>query len=135
MRPRVKSYGDNSTVTLSPGRMRIKCMRILPETWARTLWPFSSSTRNMALGSGSTIFPSIWIFSSFAIPFFRIRLAQAGHDERRCLSHDDRVFEMRRQTSVLGHHGPGVVQNPHLPAACVDHGLDGESHPRLDLDP
>src|SRR5690606_23036073 len=29
--PRLKSYGESSTVTLSPGRMRIKCMRILPE--------------------------------------------------------------------------------------------------------
>ena len=32
MRPRVKSYGESSTVTRSPGRMRMKCMRIFPDT-------------------------------------------------------------------------------------------------------
>jgi hypothetical protein len=37
IRPRVRSYGDISTVTLSPGRMRMKCMRIFPEIWARIL--------------------------------------------------------------------------------------------------
>ena len=30
----------------------MKCFRILPEMWARTLWPFSNSTRNIALGNG-----------------------------------------------------------------------------------
>ena len=33
--PRVRSYGDNSTVTLSPGSILIKCILILPEMWAR----------------------------------------------------------------------------------------------------
>src|SRR6186713_2737853 len=36
IRPRVRSYGDSSTLTLSPGRIRMKFMRILPETWAST---------------------------------------------------------------------------------------------------
>src|SRR5262247_3498055 len=53
MRPRVKSYGESSTATLSPARMRIKFLRILPETCARTWCLFSSSTRNIAFGSGS----------------------------------------------------------------------------------
>src|ERR671910_1164264 len=39
-------------------------MRIFPEMWARTLWPFSSSTRNMALGRGSMTVPSSTIASS-----------------------------------------------------------------------
>ena len=30
MRPRVRSYGDSSTVTLSPGRILMKFIRILP---------------------------------------------------------------------------------------------------------
>src|SRR6476659_6196683 len=34
--------------------------------WVRTLWPLSSSTRNMALGSGSTTVPSTSIASFFA---------------------------------------------------------------------
>src|SRR5262249_43956541 len=36
IRPRVRSYGESSTATLSPGRMRIKFLRILPETCAST---------------------------------------------------------------------------------------------------
>src|SRR4051795_3690320 len=39
-------------------------MRIFPEMWANTLWPFSSSTRNMAFGSGSMTVPSRTIASS-----------------------------------------------------------------------
>src|SRR5580704_5966772 len=65
MRPRLRSYGVISTWTLSPGRMRIRCIRILPELCASTLWPFSSSTRNMALGNGSTTVPSSTMASSF----------------------------------------------------------------------
>src|SRR4030095_7495843 len=42
-------------------------MRILPDTWARTLWPFSISTRNIALGNGSTTLPSTSIASSLLI--------------------------------------------------------------------
>src|SRR5918994_6496594 len=44
--------------------MRMRCMRIFPEMWANTLWPFSSSTRNMALGRGSMTVPSRTIASS-----------------------------------------------------------------------
>src|SRR5918998_2612966 len=39
-------------------------MRIFPEMWASTSWPLSSSTRNMALGSGSVTLPSSTIASS-----------------------------------------------------------------------
>src|SRR3954447_19807152 len=42
-------------------------MRIFPEMWARTLCPFSSSTRNIALGSGSTTVPSTRIVSSLGL--------------------------------------------------------------------
>ena len=40
-------------------------MRIFPEMWASTLWPFSSSTRNIAFGRGSMTTPSSKIASSF----------------------------------------------------------------------
>src|ERR1700675_1295680 len=52
-RPRFTSWGESSTATLSPGRMRIKFLRILPETCASTWCLFSSSTLNIALGRGS----------------------------------------------------------------------------------
>src|SRR6476659_7650541 len=42
-------------------------MRIFPEMWASTLWPFSSSTRNIALGNGSTTVPSTRIVSSLGL--------------------------------------------------------------------
>src|SRR6266851_1207188 len=35
--------------------------------WASTLWPFSSSTRNIAFGNGSTTVPSTRIVSSFGL--------------------------------------------------------------------
>src|SRR5690349_359353 len=65
--PRFRSYGDNSTATLSPGRMRMKFLRILPETCASTWCLFSSSTRNMALGSGSITVAITSIASSLLI--------------------------------------------------------------------
>jgi hypothetical protein len=49
----------------SPGKMRMKFMRIFPETWANILWPFFNSTRNMAFGRGSTTFPSTSMASFF----------------------------------------------------------------------
>src|SRR5688572_3285226 len=42
-------------------------MRIFPEMWASTLWPFSSSTRNIAFGRGSTTVPSSTIASSLGL--------------------------------------------------------------------
>src|SRR6476660_268480 len=35
--------------------------------WASTLWPFASSTRNIALGNGSTTVPSTRIVSSLGL--------------------------------------------------------------------
>src|SRR5690554_6012172 len=45
----------------------MKFIRILPEIWAKTLCPFSNSTRNMAFGNGSTTMPSTSMASSLAI--------------------------------------------------------------------
>src|SRR2546430_6294695 len=66
MRPRFKSYGLNSTKTLSPGTTRMKFIRIFPEMCARTACPFWSSTLNMALGRASETVPSTSITSLFA---------------------------------------------------------------------
>src|SRR6478736_4748615 len=64
MRARSRSYGDNSTRTRSPGRMRMRWRRILPATWPRTMWSLSSFTRNIAFGRASTTSPSNSTFSS-----------------------------------------------------------------------
>src|SRR5215510_10483843 len=126
MRPRVRSYGESSTLTLSPGRIRMKFMRILPDTWASTLWPLSSSTRNMALGSGSTTVPSTSIASSLAIASGRPR-----EHVRPVVRDGDGVLEVRGEASVRRHRGPAVLQHLHLPLAQGDHGLDGQHHARL----
>src|SRR5678815_4770863 len=127
MRPRVRSYGDSSTVTLSPGRILMKFIRILPEMCARTRCPFSSSTRNIAFGSGSMTVPSTCTPSSFAILF--------GHlDEREnfgsVLADRDGVLEMGRELPVRRHHRPLIRKRHHVRAAQVHHRLDREHHPR-----
>src|SRR6476620_9932048 len=66
MRARLRSYGETSTRTRSPGRMRMRKRRILPATCPSTSWPLSSCTRNIAFGSASTTSPSNSTFSSFA---------------------------------------------------------------------
>ena len=58
IRPLDRSYGESSTNTRSPGKIRMKCIRIFPDTYARTLCPFASSTENDALGNDSLIVPS-----------------------------------------------------------------------------
>ena len=44
----------------------MKCIRIFPDTWVRTRWPLSNSTRNMAFGKGSVTVPSTSMASFFA---------------------------------------------------------------------
>src|SRR6266851_4568951 len=68
MRPRVRSYGESSTATLSPAKIRMKFLRILPETCARTWCLFSSSTRNIAFGSGSITVAMTSMASSLGFP-------------------------------------------------------------------
>lgn len=65
--PLLRSYGDISNVTLSPGKILIKFIRSFPLICASTIWPFSSSTLNIAFGSFSTTTPSISITSVFDI--------------------------------------------------------------------
>src|SRR5947208_2507227 len=63
----VRSYGESSTETLSPGTIRMKCLRILPEICARTLRSPGRSTRNIVPGKTWVTVPSVMICSSFAI--------------------------------------------------------------------
>lgn len=43
----------------------MKFLRIFPEMWARTTWPFGNSTRNMVPGNTCVTVPTTWIGSSF----------------------------------------------------------------------
>ncbi len=45
----------------------MRCMRILPELWARTSWPLSVLTRNVAFFNDSTTVPSSRIACSLAL--------------------------------------------------------------------
>src|SRR4030095_628223 len=112
--------------------MRMKCMRIFPEMWASTLWPFSSSTRNIAFGSGSITVPSTWTPSSLGkvapslsaahgAGAFRCALSGERKNLRRLASHRDRVLEVGRPRTVARHHGPVVGQRAHLRRADGEH--------------
>src|SRR3954452_1513484 len=69
MRPRLRSYGETSTRTLSPGSTRMRNRRIFPARWASSSWSFSSFTRNSRFGRASVTSPSISSFCSTAIGF------------------------------------------------------------------
>ena len=73
IRPLVKSYGDSSTRTLSPGTIRMKFFRILPATCARTSEPVYNWTRNRVFANAWVTVPS----TSNASSFFPI--ASRGH--------------------------------------------------------
>ncbi len=45
----------------------MKFILIFPDTWAKTLWPFSNSTRNIAFGRASTTLACSLIESFFAM--------------------------------------------------------------------
>src|SRR6185503_2910525 len=159
MRPRVRSYGDSSTRTRSPGRIRMKFIRSLPLMWASTRWPFSSSTANMVLGRGSMTVPSTSIASRLAtgyvLPFLTRSAGPDGPAHERvayqtwafqatamsCLGQDlrtvrgdgDGMLEMGREGSVGGHYGPVVRQDPGVVASEREHRLDGQADARLEL--
>src|SRR5579872_713223 len=160
IRPWLRSYGESSTSTRSPGKMRMKFMRILPETRASTRWPFCSSTRKKALGSGSTTTPSTSMASSLGdavvaarASFFlaerlcmppRLRANRASFRHRpvnnrqnlvAVLRDRDRVLEVRRQLAVGRDHSPFVGLRVDLPAALVHHRLDCEDHARFEFGP
>jgi len=67
--------GDSSIVTVSPGKIRMRCIRILPDTWARTLWPFSISTRTSRWAAARPPWPAPrlrLLCYSFASPFIGV---------------------------------------------------------------
>src|SRR6266566_4288564 len=153
MRPRVKSYGESSTATLSPARMRMKFLRIFPETCARTWCLFSSSTRNIAFGSGSITVAMTSMASSFEFPesafFFSSRMGLAiisrvtSRSKSRLLRllprRPGHLFRPRQDPRPVGGNCHGVLEmgrgaavgsfrhplvpHPHFRAARVDHRL------------
>ena len=114
----------------------MKCIRILPEMCASTLCPFSSSTRNIALGSGSTTVPSTWIPSSFANP---ILVSYQSSELREDLGpvRPDRhgVLEVGAQRAVLRHHRPAVACVTHFGPPMFTIGSIASTCPAISLGP
>src|SRR5215469_180756 len=134
--------------------MRMKFLRILPETCARTWCLFSSSTLNMALGSGSITTAITSIASSLLIqllkpvspaaagspdPLWRPRFASLcwrltwedhlfRQNHRPILGHCHAVFEVGTITAVLGHRRPLIIQDACLAPADIHHWLDRQHH-------
>src|SRR3989304_8238357 len=111
----------------------MKFIRILPDTWASTRCPFSSSTRNMALGRGSTTVPSPSIASSLVIrsSHRRPRL-HARQDLWAVLRDGDGVLEVSGQAAVLGDRRPAVFEDADLPGSHGHHRLPGPPPARLE---
>src|SRR6476646_7314188 len=128
-------------------------MRIFPEMCASTLCPFSSCTRNMALGNGSTTVPSSTIASSFGFGIVEPpRLRRKGASQARksfqgtlygssaCDSkhfralwgHRDGVLEMGGEAAIGRLDRPAVAHEHRPRAPDVDHGLDRDdvAHPQ-----
>src|SRR5580698_731931 len=116
MRPRVRSYGLNSTATRSPGRIRIKFFRIRPETCARTWCLFSSSTLNIAFGNVSTTVAITSIASSFDKRYpdsdrSHRPSALLRHNYSALGGHRHGVLEVSAQASILSYRRPAVAQH------------------------
>src|SRR5271157_178630 len=154
MRPRVKSYGESSTATLSPARIRMKFLRILPETCASTLCLFSSSTRNIALGSGSITVAITSIASSFELPessfffssngfainsYFSLvpkltrlprrpgHFLRPGQNPRAVCGDGHSVFKVSRGATIGGFRHP-LSPHLHIGLTGIDHGFNRNDH-------
>src|SRR6266478_8533318 len=153
MRPRVKSYGESSTATLSPARIRIKFLRILPETCASTRCLFSSSTRTTAFGNGSITVAITSMASSLELPespFFFSSLncfaivscavrsrnfspRRAGYflwprqNPRTVGGYRHGVLEMRRGAAIGRFRHP-LIAHTHFRASRIHHRLHGYDH-------
>src|SRR5215217_687292 len=104
--------------------MRMKCMRILPEMCASTLWPLSSTTRNIALGRGSITVPSTSMESSFGNqhPSFGLQmLLEARRDSTSSL---ERQASSRMRTTNPYELPPGAAYFAPLPTSFPAPGED-----------
>src|SRR5256885_1333090 len=139
----------------------MKFLRILPETCARTWCLFSSSTRNIAFGSGSITVAMTSMASSFEFPespfFFSSRMGLAiisrvtSRSKSRLLRllprRPGHLFRPRQDPRPVGGNCHGVLEmgrgatvgsfrhplvpHPHFRAARVDHRLDRDDHALL----
>src|SRR6476660_6284777 len=130
--------------------MRMKFLRIFPDTCASTWCLLSSSTRNMALGSGSTTVAitsiassllidslksasSFWLLASSETLGFGFELAARRQEleaallrqKHRAIFRDrDTMFEVGTVAAIGSYGCPFVVEHPGCRTSRVHHGLD-----------
>src|SRR4029077_20213089 len=90
----------------------MKFFLILPETCASTWCLFSSSTLNMALGSGSTTVAITSIASSLLIDSLgkRLKAALLRQNHRAIFCDCDAMFEVGAVAAIGSHRGPFIFQ-------------------------
>src|ERR1700685_1979017 len=127
--------------------MRMKFLRILPETCASTWCLFSSSTLNMALGSGSrtvaitSVASSLLMLSLAAVIYQLSAISSLSKAESRWLiaaslrqnhrsffCHRYAMFKMRAAAAVGGDRRPLVVQHAGPGLAEIYHRFNCENH-------
>src|ERR1700723_4550136 len=142
----------------------MKFLRIFPEICASPWFLFSSSTRNIAFGSGSITvaitsmasslplspgfffsFSGLGLMPSFVplqptsasclLPDRSRRFFRPRQNPRSIFRHGHGVLEVRRIATVCRHRRPLVIQHPHARATRVYHRLDGTHHALFPLPP
>src|SRR5579863_3145041 len=125
--------------------MRMKFLRIFPETCARTWCLFSNSTRNMAFGSGSRTTAITSIASSLLIDslkgFWLLALGFQLKAKSQTLiafllrqnhwsvsGHCHTVLEVSAEAAVDRNGGPLVTKHSRVRLSVVHHGLDRKHH-------
>src|SRR5690349_14249931 len=103
--------------------------------WASTLWPFSSSTRNMAFGNGSTTVPSRTIASSLGLG--RADLRDWFEQGARAARGRGSPAQSRRErlSRLVGTANSGRERAEHVTRAGVDqldHSVDHRADERAD---
>src|ERR1700734_1030604 len=124
--------------------MRIKFLRIFPDTCASTWCLFSNSTLNMAFGRGSRTTAITSIASSLLmhplnqlLAFSSWLLAKSQEPKANSLfrqnhwpifRHRHAMLKVCAETAIGGDRGPLIAQNARLRLAKIHHRFDGDYH-------
>src|ERR1041385_8454724 len=108
--------------------MRMKFLRIFPETCASTWCLFSNSTLNMALGNGSRTVAITSIASSLLMHLSKNYDASLRQNHWSVFRDGNTVFEVSAVAAIHGHRSPLVIQDPRFWPAGIHHRLNRQDH-------